>query len=72
MSLSAATPATSNSSDRASSRGYSLFAAFFECTYGSYQRMAIRGLYEAMISTPLSIEDVITGEVLMGRDPLLI
>ena len=46
--------------------GYSLFAAFFECTYGSYQRMAIRGLYEAMISTPLSIEDVITGEVLWG------
>ncbi len=46
--------------------GYSLFAAFFECTYGSYTRMAIRGLYEAMISTPLSIEDVITGEVLWG------
>ena len=46
--------------------GYSLFAAFFECTYGSYQRMAIRGLYEAMIATPLSMEDVITGEVLWG------
>ncbi len=46
--------------------GYSLFAAFFECTYGSYTRMAIRGLYEAMIATPLSIEDVITGEVLWG------
>ncbi len=28
--------------------------------------MAIRGLYEAMIATPLSIEDVITGEVLWG------
>ena len=46
--------------------GYSLFGAFFECTYGSYTRMAIRGLYEAMIATPLSIEDVITGEVLWG------
>ena len=46
--------------------GYSLFAAFFECTYGSFTRMEIRGLYNAMIATPLSIEDVITGEVLWG------
>ena len=52
--------------------GYSLFAAFFECTYGSYTRMAIRGLYEAMIATPLSIEDVITGEVLWGGDTVII
>lgn len=46
--------------------GYALFAAVFECTYGSYTRMAIRGLYDAMIATPLSIEDVITGEVAWG------
>ena len=45
---------------------YTLFAAAFECTYGSYMRMAVRGVYHAMIATPVNIEDVITGEVLWG------
>ena len=45
---------------------YTLFAAAFECTYGSYMRMTIRGIYQAMIATPVSIEDVITGEILWG------
>lgn len=45
---------------------YSLFAAFFETTYGSFLRMEVRRLYHAMIATPLSIEDVITGELLWG------
>ena len=45
---------------------YALFAAAFECTFGSFMRMTVRGVYHAMIATPVSIEEVITGEVLWG------
>ena len=45
---------------------YSMFAAFFECTYGSYTRMDIQRLYNAMIATPLGIDDVFLGEALWG------
>jgi len=36
-------------------------SAFFECTYGSYVRMYYQKSFDAMIATPLSIEDVIAG-----------
>jgi len=39
-------------------------SAFFECTYGSYVRMYYQKSFDAMIATPLSIEDVIAGELL--------
>jgi lipooligosaccharide transport system permease protein len=39
-------------------------SAFFECTYGSYVRMYYQKSFDAMIATPLSIEDVIAGEIL--------
>ena len=41
-------------------------SAFFECTYGSYVRMYYMKTFDAMIATPLSIEDVIAGELLWG------
>ncbi len=41
-------------------------AAFFECTYGSYVRMYYQKTFDAIIATPLSIEEVITGELLWG------
>lgn len=41
-------------------------SAFFECTYGSYVRMYYQKSFDAMIATPLSIEDVIAGEMLWG------
>ena len=41
-------------------------SAFFECTYGSYVRMYYQKAFDAMIATPLSIEDVIAGEILWG------
>lgn len=41
-------------------------SASFECSYGSYVRMHYQKLYDAMISTPVSIEDVIAGELLWG------
>ncbi|MDP2795887.1 MAG: ABC transporter permease, partial [Methanoregula sp.] len=41
-------------------------SAFFECTSGSYVRIYYQKSFDAMIATPLSIEDVIAGEILWG------
>jgi lipooligosaccharide transport system permease protein len=43
-----------------------MYASFFECTYGSYVRMYYQKTFDAIIATPLSIEDVIAGELLWG------
>jgi lipooligosaccharide transport system permease protein len=47
-------------------------AAFFECTYSSYVRMYYQKTFEAMIATPLSLDDVVTGEILWGATRSLI
>jgi len=41
-------------------------AAFFECTYTSFVRMYYLKTFDAMISTPISIEEVIAGELFWG------
>lgn len=41
-------------------------APFFECSIGGYVRMYYQKTWDAMISTPVSIEDVVTGEILYG------
>lgn len=46
-------------------------SAFFECTYGSYVRMYYQKTFDAIIATPLSIEEVITGELLWGATRVL-
>jgi lipooligosaccharide transport system permease protein len=43
-----------------------LFQGFFECAYGSYIRMYYQKTYDAIIATPVSLEEVVTGEVLWG------
>ncbi len=43
-----------------------MYGAFFECTYGSFVRMHYQKTFDAIIATPVSIEDVITGEILWG------
>ena len=45
---------------------YVMFAPAFESSWGAYFRMSVKRLYDAMIVTPLNIEDVITGEILWG------
>lgn len=45
---------------------YAMFSATFECTYGSYIRMEMQRTFDAIIATPLSIQDVIAGEILWG------
>lgn len=41
-------------------------APFFENAIGSYVRLTYQKTFDAMISTPVSIEDVATGELLYG------
>jgi len=49
-----------------------MYSAFFECTYGSYVRMHYQKTFDAIITTPLTIEDVITGEILWGATKSLV
>ena len=46
--------------------GYAMFSASFECTYGSFVRMEYQKTYDAIIATPLSVEDVTAGEIFWG------
>lgn len=41
-------------------------SAFFECTYSSFVRMYYQKTFDAMVATPLSLEEVIAGELLWG------
>jgi lipooligosaccharide transport system permease protein len=46
--------------------GYAMFSASFECTYGSFVRMHYQKTYDAIITTPINIEDVIAGDIFWG------
>lgn len=43
-----------------------LFSAGFECSYGTYFRMDKQRTFDAMIATPVQIEDVVLGELFYG------
>ena len=45
---------------------YGMFSASFECTYGTFFRMEPQRTFDAIISTPLNVEDVIAGEIFWG------
>ncbi|HUU76365.1 MAG TPA: ABC transporter permease [Methanoregulaceae archaeon] len=47
-------------------------SAFFECTYSSYVRMYYQKTFDAMIATPLALDEVIAGELLWGATRSLI
>ena len=46
--------------------GTAMITVCMECTYGSFTRMEIQKTFEAIIATPLNIDDVIAGEILWG------
>ncbi|MDY6911011.1 MAG: ABC transporter permease, partial [Chloroflexota bacterium] len=46
--------------------GYGMFSATFECTFGSFVRMDYQKTYDAIIASPLSVEDVVAGEIFWG------
>ena len=41
-----------------------LFTAFFECSYGFYVRMTFEKVYDAMLTTPITVSEVVLGEFL--------
>lgn len=43
---------------------FPMFTATFECTYGVFFRMDRDGIYDAILSTPVSIEDIVAGELM--------
>lgn len=49
-----------------------MFAASFECTYGSFARMVHQKTYEAILATPLSLWDVVLGDIAWGATKGLI
>ena len=44
----------------------SMFSSTYECTFGAYVRMTVEKVYSALIVTPLTVEEVIAGEILWG------
>lgn len=43
-----------------------MFGATFECTYNAYVQMYYEKAYDGAITTPLTVEDVVVGEILWG------
>ncbi len=41
-----------------------LFTASFECMFGTYFRMKVQNLFDAIIATPISLEDVVSAEII--------
>jgi lipooligosaccharide transport system permease protein len=44
----------------------SMFAATYECTYGTYIRMTFQKTFDAILSTPVNLQDLIAGELMWG------
>jgi lipooligosaccharide transport system permease protein len=49
-----------------------MYSSFYECTYASYVRMYFQKTFDAIIATPITIEEVITGEIMWGATKSLI
>ena len=43
-----------------------MYGSFFECTYASFVRMFFQKTFDAIIATPISVEEVIAGELVWG------
>jgi len=49
-----------------------MYASFSECTYSSYVRMYYNKTYDSIVATPVSLDEVVAGEVLWGATKGLI
>ncbi|CVK19285.1 ABC transporter permease [Sporomusa sphaeroides] len=43
-----------------------MFAASFECTYGSFVRLHYQKTFHAMLAGPVTVRDIVAGDVLYG------
>lgn len=44
----------------------SMFAATYECTYGTYVKMVFQKTFDAILATPVNVNDLIAGELMWG------
>ncbi|UCD36624.1 MAG: ABC transporter permease [Nitrospiraceae bacterium] len=44
----------------------SMFAAASECTYGTYIRMTFQKTFDAVLATPVNVNDLVAGELMWG------
>ena len=44
----------------------SVFAAVYECTYGTYIRMTFQKTFDAILATPVNLDDLVAGELTWG------
>ncbi len=50
----------------------SVFAAVYECTYGTYIRMSFQKTFDAILATPVNLDDLVAGELAWGATKSLI
>lgn len=50
----------------------SMFAAIYECTYSTFVRMTFQKTFDAILATPITIDDLIAGEMMWGATKSLI
>jgi lipooligosaccharide transport system permease protein len=50
----------------------SMFAAIYECTYGTYVRMTYQKTFDAILATPVNLEDLVAGELIWGATKSLL
>jgi lipooligosaccharide transport system permease protein len=43
-----------------------MFAATYECSYGTYVRMTYQKTFDAILATPVNIDDLVAGELIWG------
>lgn len=43
-----------------------MYSATFECTYGTFVRLHYEKTFQAMLATPVTVKDVVLGEILYG------
>lgn len=50
----------------------SMFATVSECTYGTFVRMTYQKTFDAILATPVNIDDLVAGELIWGATKSLI
>lgn len=43
-----------------------MFAAAYECSYGTFVRMTFQKTFDAILATPVNIDDLVAGELIWG------
>ncbi|MFZ5907417.1 MAG: ABC transporter permease [Nitrospirota bacterium] len=50
----------------------SMFAAIYECTYATYVRMTFQKTFDAILATPINLNDLVAGELMWGATKSLL